>query len=88
MERVEHPERRDDAEHLARIEPLGRQGDVEGPSHFPFGLRLGGGLTSRAGHAERGRHGDDEQQHERPARAIDHGVSFVLLIRGVLAFGW
>src|SRR5215471_10982442 len=64
MQRVENPKERLPAHgHLARIEPGGREGHVEGPAHLPGWLGLCCGAVAppqeEAGH--------ETQRHESPA---------------------
>src|SRR5439155_16479828 len=57
VHRVQHPERREDADHLRGIEPRRRQRDVERVPDLTLGLRL------RRRGAGRGEDRDDDQPH-------------------------
>src|SRR6266478_4571243 len=58
VEAVEDPEGRELTDHLARVEPHGRERDVEGPPHLALRLRLGAGRVDEST-------GEHDQRHER-----------------------
>ena len=80
MERIEDPERGDDADDLGRIEPERRHRDVERPPHLALGLALRRGLVNGAP-GERGAQRD--HQRECKASSPNHAI---LLDVGASAF--
>ena len=75
VERVLDPERRDEALHLAWIEPGRGHGHVEGPAHLAFRLRLLGlGLGDNAASKD-GAQGRDDEKAER-SRTLHTTASF------------
>jgi len=65
VQRVEHPERREDADDLGRIEPHRRQRHVEREAHLALGLRLRARRRPRAAQ----RRGDEQAGEDRHRRA-------------------
>jgi hypothetical protein len=72
-ERVVHgvhdPERGEHADDLGRIEPLGRQRDVERPAHLAVGLGLGERRPDGAGQDQCAQH---DRHHQRQPPLVVH----------------
>jgi len=72
VHRVQHPERREHADDLGRVEPRRREGDVERPAHLALGLGLGARGSGRAG--DQGP-GEQRDECERDDALAVHGSS-------------